>query len=84
MSIENIPNEDPFLQSEQISQLRIEFEEASAELKTHMASWEFAFAMGDSHHGGANHPTHLETREKTEKLVARYNAVKARIAEFVL
>jgi len=44
--------------------LRVELEQATAELKAHMASWEYAFAMG----GGRNHPVHQQTRARTEEL----------------
>ena len=45
--------------------LRAELEQATAELKAHMASWEYAFAMGGGRDGGRNHPVHQQTRART-------------------
>ena len=64
--------------------LKAELADASAELKAHMASWEYAFAMGASREGASNHPAHLETRARTERLVARYRDLRARLAEHEL
>jgi hypothetical protein len=61
--------------------LREELAEASAELKSHMASWEYAFAMGSSRDGGSEHPMHWETRALTDRLVARRRELLARLAE---
>lgn len=61
--------------------LRNELAQATAELKAHMASWEYAFAMGSSRHGGSEHPVHWETRARTERLVARRRHLQARLAE---
>jgi hypothetical protein len=36
--------------------LRSELASAEAELRRHMASWEYAFAMGSSCHGQGEHP----------------------------
>ena len=62
--------------------LRAELADATAELKAHMASWEYAFAMGAGRDGGREHPTHWETRARTERLMARCSALEARLAEF--
>jgi hypothetical protein len=64
--------------------LKAEFAEATAELKAHMATWEYAFAMGASHHGGGSHPVHLETHARTEQLKARVRELRARLAEHEL
>jgi hypothetical protein len=64
-----------------IERLRVELDAATAELKAHMASWEYAFAMGAGNHGGQNHPTHVATREKTEHLQSRCRDLRARLAE---
>ena len=53
--------------------------EATAELTAHMASWEYAFAMGASSHGGSNHPLHRQTRAQTERLAARCRELQARL-----
>jgi hypothetical protein len=49
-----------------------------------MASWEYAFAMGASRDGANNHPVHWATRERTESLLARCRALRARLAEYEL
>jgi hypothetical protein len=66
------------------AQLQAELEDATAELMAHMASWEYAFAMGAGRDGARNHPVHWETRARTERLVARCDDLRARIAEFEL
>ena len=64
--------------------LRAELEQATAELKAHMASWEYAFAMGGGRDGGRNHPVHQQTRARTEQLQSRCRDLKARLAEHEL
>ena len=64
--------------------LRAELEQATAELKAHMASWEYAFAMGGGRDGGRNHPVHQQTRARTEELQSRCRDLKARLAEHEL
>ena len=61
--------------------LRAELEQATAELKAHMASWEYAFAMGGGRDGARKHPTHQRTRARTDELVCRCRDLKAQIAE---
>jgi hypothetical protein len=65
-----------------LDRLRAELEDATAELRAHMASWEYAFAMGSSCHGATEHPVHRATRERTELLRARCHGLRARLAEF--
>jgi hypothetical protein len=65
-------------------ELKAELEEALAELKTHMASWEYAFAMAGGCHGGAEHPVHWATRDRTERLQRRCGELRARLAEHEL
>ena len=60
--------------------LRSELRCARDALAAHRASWEYAFAMGASRHGG-EHPTHWLTRARTEKLEQRCRDLEARIAE---
>jgi hypothetical protein len=55
---------------------------ASAELKVHMASWEYAFAMAGGCHGGRDHPVHWATQARTEQLIARCRDLRARLAEY--
>ena len=61
--------------------LRNELVAAEAELRAHMASWEYAFAMGSSSDGASNHPMHRKTRERTDMLVGRCRDLRARLAE---
>ena len=53
-----------------IERLQAELDAASADLKAHMASWAYAFAMGSSHHGGAGHPAHVATRRADRRAAA--------------
>jgi hypothetical protein len=62
--------------------LKAQLAQATAELRTHMASWEYAFAMAGGCHGGSEHPLHWETHARTEKLRSRCRDLRARIAEF--
>jgi hypothetical protein len=62
--------------------LKAQLAQATAELKAHKATWEYAFAMGACCHGGSEHPLHWETRARTEKLTARCRELRARLAEF--
>jgi hypothetical protein len=61
--------------------LRTELAAAEAELRDHMATWEYAFAMGSSQDGAGNHPLHRQTRERTEELAIRCRNLRARLAE---
>jgi hypothetical protein len=61
--------------------LKTELAAAEAELREHMASWEYAFAMGSSRDGASNHPLHRQTRERTEALTVRCRDLRARVAE---
>jgi hypothetical protein len=61
--------------------LRRQLTAAEAELARHMASWEYAFAMGSSCHGQSEHPTHWGTRARTERLVTRCRYLRAQLAE---
>jgi hypothetical protein len=61
--------------------LRGELATAEAELRAHMASWDYAFAMGSSADGGRDHPKHRQTRERTQRLVIRCRDLRARVAE---
>jgi hypothetical protein len=67
-----------------IERLAAELEEATAELKAHMASWEYAFAMAGGANGGREHPAHVETRKLTERLQARCRDLRAALAEHEL
>lgn len=64
--------------------LKAELADATAELKAHMSSWEYAFAMGGGRDGARNHPVHWQTHARTERLVARCRDLRARLAEYEL
>jgi hypothetical protein len=64
-----------------IERLRTELAEATAELAAHMHSWEYAYAMGASCHGGSNHPVLRDARAKTTRLERRCGDLRARLAE---
>ena len=64
--------------------LRAELDVATAELKAHLASWEYAFAMAGGANGGREHPVHERTRRRTEALQARCRDLRARLAEHEL
>ena len=63
-----------------IQDLRAELAAAEAELRIHLASWEYAFAMGQSCHGGSEHPVHWATRARTEELLGRCRDLRAQLA----
>ena len=65
-------------------QLRGELDRATAEFKAHMATWEYAFAMGSSRDGGSEHPLHWQTRARTETLLARCRDLRAALSEHQL
>jgi hypothetical protein len=64
--------------------LRAELAAATVELKAHMATWEYAFAMGAGSQGAAGHPVHRATHARTERLTARCRDLSARLAEHEL
>jgi hypothetical protein len=63
--------------------LKAELAVATAELKAHLASWEYAFAMG-SDATGRDHPQHVETRTRTAELSGRCHDLRAQVAEHEL
>jgi hypothetical protein len=64
--------------------LKAELDAATEELKAHMASWEYAFAMAGGAYGGREHPVHEATRRRTDDLQARCRDLRARLAEHEL
>jgi hypothetical protein len=62
-----------------MNELRHQLEAATAELKEHMASWAYAYAMAAGPDG--EHPVHWRTRARTEELQARVSDLRARLAE---
>jgi hypothetical protein len=62
--------------------LQADLTQAIADLKAHMASWEYAFAMAGGCHGGREHPVHWKTRAETERLEERCRALRSRLAEY--
>jgi hypothetical protein len=67
-----------------IDALKAELAEADAALKEHMASWEYAFAMGSTRDGGSQHPKHAATRARTAELTGRCKDLRALLAEHEL
>ena len=64
-----------------IERLRTELEEATALLRAHLHSWEYAYAMGSSCGGGSDHPVLKQARAKTASLERRCGDLRARLAE---
>jgi hypothetical protein len=64
--------------------LKAELTVASAELTAHMASWEYAFAMGSGSEGAFNHPMHAATRARGDRLTTRYRDLRAMVGEHEL
>jgi hypothetical protein len=75
------PNSD---EHQATQRLRAELQRASDELRAHMASWEYAFAMGSTRFEGSSHPTHWQTHARTAELQARVSDLRARLAEHEL
>lgn len=67
-----------------IERLKAELAQADAALTQHMASWEYAFAMGSSRDGASEHPQHAATRARTAELTGRCRDLRARLAEHEL
>ena len=65
-----------------IERIRAELDEATAELTAHLHSWEYAYSMGASSHGGSDHPILREARAKTARLQRRCGDLRARLAEY--
>lgn len=61
--------------------LRAELETATAALREHLASWEYAYAMAGGCHGGAEHPALCAVRDEVDRLRTRCGDLRARIAE---
>ncbi len=64
--------------------LKAELMIATAELQAHMASWEYAFAMGSAGEGARNHPLLAATRARTDTLTTRCCDLRARLSEHEL
>jgi hypothetical protein len=64
--------------------LQAELAKTTAELKAHMSTWEYAFAMAGGCHGGREHPVHWETHARTERLATRCRELRAQLAEHEL
>ena len=64
--------------------LETQLAQATAELKAHMATWEYAIAMAGGCHGGRDHPVHWATHARTERLKARCSELRVRLAEHEL
>lgn len=66
------------------ARLTAELSAANGELKAHMASWEYAFAMAGGCNGARDHPTHAATRARTDELVGRFRDLRAQLSEHEL
>jgi hypothetical protein len=64
-----------------MDELEAQLEHAMGELRRHLASWPYAFAMAGSCNGGRDHPALREVREENDRLRARCRDLRARIAE---
>jgi hypothetical protein len=64
--------------------LKQQLDDATAELKEHMASWAYAYAHAGGPNGGADHPVHAQTRARTAALQNRVRDLRARLAEHEL
>lgn len=62
-------------------QLESELAEAKAELRAHMATWEYAHSMAGGCHGGRAHPVHWATHARTDLLTTRCRDLRARLLE---
>ena len=51
--------------------LRAELETATAALREHLASWQYAYAMAGGCHGGAEHPALCAVRDEVDRLRTR-------------
>jgi hypothetical protein len=65
-----------------VDQLQAELDEATAQLREHLASWPYAFAMAGSCHGGSEHPALRAVRDENVRLRARCRDLRARLSEF--
>jgi hypothetical protein len=65
-----------------VHQLQSELDEATAQLREHLASWPYAFAMAGSCHGGSEHPAVRALRDENQRLRARCRDLRARLAQF--
>jgi hypothetical protein len=65
-----------------IENLRRELANAQADLRAHLASWEYAYAMGSTLHDGGNHPLHVATRSRTDNLTMRVKELELLLEEF--
>jgi hypothetical protein len=68
----------------QQEQLETELAGATAELRAHMATWEYAFSMAGGCQGGRDHPQHWATQSHTDALNARCRNLRARLLEHKL
>jgi hypothetical protein len=67
-----------------LDRLNAELAAADAELTAHMASWEYAFAMGSGREGARRHPKHVATQACTEQLMGRCRHLRAQLSEHQL
>jgi hypothetical protein len=65
-----------------IEKLREELAQAEAELGAHMASWEYAYAMGSTHNNDSKYPLHAATRDRAKTLNMRVLSLRTQLSEF--
>jgi Mn-dependent DtxR family transcriptional regulator len=65
-----------------IEKLREELADAEAELIAHMASWEYAYAMGSTLNNDSKYPLHVATRDRTKTLNMRVLSLRTQLSEF--
>ena len=53
---------------------------AEAALRAHLASWEYAYAMGSPCQGGAEHPTLRAARARAGRLGADVDDLRAQVS----
>ena len=61
--------------------IEAELADVRAQLRAHMASWEYAYAMAAGPDSGREHPVHWATRARTEQLLKRCRDLEARLSE---
>jgi hypothetical protein len=64
-----------------VHELRAQLDKATADLRAHLGSWPYAFAMAGSCNGGKEHPALRDVRAENDRLRARCRDLRARIEE---
>jgi hypothetical protein len=64
-----------------VAALERELAETEGQLRRHLASWDYAFAMGSRRDGAADHPRFAAARGRADELRTRRRDLRALIAE---